>query len=315
MKPKSPLITVIIPVFNAGRYVREAIESIASQTYTNLEILIIDDGSTDDSLLIIQGIHDPRVKVVRNRHNIGLRRTLNKALALSQGKYIARMDADDISYPHRLATQVTFMEENPEISICGSWFRIIPGGSIIRHPLSHDEIVSQLFRDTAFGHPTIMFRSSFVKKANIEYPESQAEDYALWVSLIGKAVFANIPEVLLDYRWHGNNLSQSPGMTSAAQQISLSMLKMAIPEASEEQSAAYLKLMRNEGNAKPAKILDLALNLMSHHEKYGLNEKPFRIFVLSRLSETLIVVSRRRNPMRCLKSWARRIMDCIKASG
>jgi hypothetical protein len=108
-----------------------------------------------------------------------------------------------------------------------------------------------------------MFRSHFVKLTDIQYPESQAEDYSLWVSLIGKALFANIPEVLLDYRWHGSNLSHSPGMTQDAQEISLSLLKSVIPEISEGQSSAYIKLMRNEGKAKPADILDLALSLIS----------------------------------------------------
>ncbi|SVC41049.1 uncharacterized protein METZ01_LOCUS293903, partial [marine metagenome] len=110
-----PLITVLMPVYNGAKYLNEAIDSILNQTFQNFEFIIIDDGSTDDSVKIIKSYDDNRIRLVENRNNLGQSETLNKGLSLTRGKYIARMDQDDISMPERLKKQFEFMENNSDV--------------------------------------------------------------------------------------------------------------------------------------------------------------------------------------------------------
>ena len=118
-----PTVTVLLSVYNGERYLRESIESILNQTFTDFEFLIINDGSTDDSRRIISSYDDPRIQLIDNEQNIGLSQSLNKGLKLARGTYIARQDADDISEPERLAKQVSYMDRNPHIALLGSWYR------------------------------------------------------------------------------------------------------------------------------------------------------------------------------------------------
>jgi len=111
----SPSLTVLMPVYNGGEFLRGAVESILGQTYSNFEFLIVDDGSTDESLEICRGFRDPRIRLEENGRNLGLIATLNRGLDLAEGDYIARMDSDDVSFPARLARQVQFMEDNPHV--------------------------------------------------------------------------------------------------------------------------------------------------------------------------------------------------------
>src|ERR1017187_7276972 len=122
MKNNSPYITVLMPVYNAAPFLREAIDSILNQTFKNFELLIINDGSTDNCEEIILTYKDPRIRYIKNETNIKLISTLNKGIKLSKGKYIVRMDADDISFPDRIEKQVNYMETNPAIALCGTWF-------------------------------------------------------------------------------------------------------------------------------------------------------------------------------------------------
>jgi len=115
---KNSLVTVLMPVYNGEKYLNEAIDSILNQTYTNFEFLIINDGSTDRSVEIIKGYNDSRIKLIHNKKNMGLVYTLNRGLALALGKYIVRMDADDISLPNRFKLQLDFMEINTEVALC-----------------------------------------------------------------------------------------------------------------------------------------------------------------------------------------------------
>ena len=111
---KNPLVSILMPVYNSEKYLREAIKSILNQTFTNFELIIINDGSTDNSLKIIKSFKDNRIKIIKNKGNLGLIKTLNKGIDLAQGKYIARMDADDIAMPKRLEKQIAFFNENPD---------------------------------------------------------------------------------------------------------------------------------------------------------------------------------------------------------
>jgi glycosyltransferase involved in cell wall biosynthesis len=207
-----PLVTVFMPVYNGERYLHKAIDSILKQTYTAFEFLIINDGSIDKSVNIIQSYNDPRIRLVHNEGNLKLITTLNKGLELARGKYIARMDCDDISLPERLKEQVEFMEKNEHIGICGTWVKtLVSGLSLnVRYPTGPEEIKAQMLFRIAIAHPTVMMRASFIKQYKLQYRSTylHAEDYELWNRCILLFPLANVPKVLLKYRINRNGISQ-----------------------------------------------------------------------------------------------------------
>lgn len=210
---KYPKVTVLMPVYNGELFVREAIESILGQTFRDIELLVIDDGSRDKSADIVSSFSDDRIRFEKNGKNLGLIETLNKGLSLARGDYIARMDADDIAEPDRLATQVAFLDANPGIALTGSWIRVFGGGLryIDRYPLTHEEIKAQLFFSNALAHPTVLFRRAAFTEAGLSYEEryKHVEDYGLWVKATRVLRFANVPEPLLRYRVHGSSVSRT----------------------------------------------------------------------------------------------------------
>ncbi|MCS3158304.1 glycosyltransferase [Phocaeicola dorei] len=206
MIESSPIVTVLMPVYNAEKYLAEAINSILNQTFTNYELLIINDGSTDKSEEIILKYSDKRIRYIKNDKNIRLVATLNKGIELAKGKYIARMDADDISVPTRLEKQITLLENNEDIGVCGSFLYVF--GENIRNyiakkPLTDIGIKSALLVQNPLGHPNVTIRKSILIKHHIRYDERfyRMEDWGLWITLMNKCKYANIPEILLQYRY------------------------------------------------------------------------------------------------------------------
>lgn len=231
----SPRVTVLMPVYNGGEYLREAIESILGQTFRDFDFLIIDDGSTDRSAEVIGAYQDTRIRSVHNETNLGLIATLNKGLDLAEGEFVCRMDQDDISLPERLTRQVAFMENRPEVAVCGSWFRKFGAGSskVVRWRTDPDGIRCGLLFDSMVGHPTVMLRRDFLRKYDLRYDPAymNAEDFALWVKVAEHADLANLGEVLLNYRVHPAQITQSAsaGQRETAGTIRLAqLLKMEI---------------------------------------------------------------------------------------
>ncbi len=208
MEADQPLVSVILPVYNAEKYVFEAVQSILNQTYKNLELIVIDDCSTDKSFEILKSIKDPRIKLYQNEKNLKLIQTLNKAIQLSSGAYIARMDADDVSLPDRLKYQVEYLQQNPQVSVLGTQIRFIDENGIKKGKpffcVRGDEAIKWRFHfGNCMNHPTIMFRREVVDRNDFydsNYPH--AEDYELWLRLSRKYNFDNLPETLLLYRVH-----------------------------------------------------------------------------------------------------------------
>lgn len=199
-----PRVTVLMPVYNGGKYLNEAIESILNQTFTDFEFLIIDDGSTDNSVQIIQSYQDYRIRLECNETNQRLIFTLNKGIDLAQGEYIARMDCDDISLPERLAKQVDFLDTHLDVSLCGTTLSVMNSGVAFDHPSHPDEIKCRLLFNCCINHPTVMMRKDILISNNCYYNADalHAEDYDLWIKLANITKLANINEVLLFYRMH-----------------------------------------------------------------------------------------------------------------
>lgn len=192
-----------MPVYNGQKYLRASIESILGQTFEDFELIIIDDGSQDQSLGIIREYVDPRIITLVNKANCGVACSLNKAIEIAQGKFIARMDADDIAASHRLETQVRYLEAHSQISLCGSWVRAFGEiDTVYQYPQSFEEIKVALLFYPCFAHPAVMWVRKHFIDHDLWYQldPPTAEDYDLWVRASRVLKMANIPEVLLDYR-------------------------------------------------------------------------------------------------------------------
>ena len=207
-----PLISVIVPVFNAEKYLPEALRSILKQTLADFELLVVYDRSKDRSLEILEEYArgDSRLKIIAGPGK-GLPSALNSALEVARGKYIARMDADDICVPNRFEKQVRFLEEHPDVGIVGSSFTVFDDRGalrVIRHPTEPLELFWKMITDTKIAHPTVMFRRSALGDAR--YPDVEAEDFALFSRMMRRTKIANIGEPLLSYRTHRDNKSLLP---------------------------------------------------------------------------------------------------------
>lgn len=204
---------MLMSVYNGERYLREAIESILSQTFTDFEFIIIDDGSTDGTSAILDQVGDPRIVRSRNEANIGLVRSLNNGLKLARGEYVARMDADDVSLPRRLQAQVDFMDRHPEVGVLGCAIQHIdacgrPLG-VARLPTMHGVLLWWLCFGSKIAHPSVFFRKAVVERVGgYDVGYAQAQDHDLWVRLASSTRFANLPDVYLLYRQHPNKVSR-----------------------------------------------------------------------------------------------------------
>jgi glycosyltransferase involved in cell wall biosynthesis len=205
------MVTVLLPVYNGEEYLKSAIDSILTQTYTDFEFLIINDGSTDTTENIILSYTDPRIRYVKNEQNIKLIATLNKGLKLAKGKYIARMDADDISLPERLEKQISFLENNPNVGLCGSYLKSLgtANNQLIGYKTNSDEIKFRLLFDTHFPHPAAVLRKDILDQFGLEYEAEyiHVEDYVLWNRMAEHTDLAILPEVLVLKREHENQIS------------------------------------------------------------------------------------------------------------
>lgn len=199
-------------VYDGERFLREAIESILNQTYRDFEFLIINDGSTDSSREIILSYKDPRIRLIDNEQNIGLTRSLNKGIKLANGKYIARMDADDFSMPERLEKEIAFLETRPDYAVVGTFLKVMNEKSqviyTIEKPIEDAQIREFLQKDNCIGHGSTLIRNICLFDVGL-YDESieKSQDYDLWLRISEKYKIANIPECLYLWRSHEKNLS------------------------------------------------------------------------------------------------------------
>lgn len=201
-------VTVLMPVYNAERFLRQAVDSILSQSFKHFEFLIIDDGSTDRSAEIIESYRDPRIRFVRNAENLGITPTLNRGIEMASCELIARMDADDISHPHRLQKQFAFMKRNPDCALLSTWARVISEDNrfIRLERYRSNFYYYNLTFECWMYHPTIMFRKSAVEQIGM-YAMPFSEDYDLFWRMSTRFRIANLAEALVDYRLSPTSLN------------------------------------------------------------------------------------------------------------
>jgi glycosyltransferase involved in cell wall biosynthesis len=229
----SPLVSVLLPVYNGAEYLDKAIRSILEQTYANLEIIAIDDGSIDESSSILEKYVNSRVRVFR-QDNQGLAATLNRAIGLAQGDYLARQDQDDISFPERLEKQVDFLQAHPDYGMVGTWAEIWRGNKPTRrahrHPTESLVLKFELLFDNPFVHSSVMLRKEAIEKVGVystDPARQPPEDYELWSRMFRQFNVANIPEILQIYRAVPTSMSRKGSSPFNKQLVNLSAENLA----------------------------------------------------------------------------------------
>ncbi len=223
-----PVVSVLMPVYNGEAYLAESISSILAQTYADFELIIINDGSTDSSSQVIQSFRDPRIRSY-SQPNQGLPATLNRAIGLARGIYLARQDQDDVSLPDRFEKQVDLLERNPEYGIVGTWSSIRVGTQDTEyghsHPLDNETLKFNLLFSTYFVHSSVMLRKAVFEKVGLYSTEKsrQPEDFELWSRVVrdGRFKVANIPERLIVYREVAGSMSRKYWLSYAERVLAL----------------------------------------------------------------------------------------------
>jgi len=204
----NPKISVVMSVYNGEKHLRESIESILNQTFTDFEFIIVNDGSTDNSLEIITSYDDERIKIINNEENIGLTKSLNKAIKQARGVYIARQDADDISLSNRLELQFKFLEKHPEVALLGTGIYVIDeNGDEIEKRIMHPNPKRSLLKGNRFIHGSVMFRKSVIDELGA-YNETlrYSQDYELWLRLSKEYDVRNLTVPLYKLRMHKSSI-------------------------------------------------------------------------------------------------------------
>ncbi|MDR3400935.1 MAG: glycosyltransferase [Chthoniobacter sp.] len=302
MAAANPQVTVLLPVRNGSAHLAAALDSIFAQTFTDFELLVIDDGSTDRTPEILRTVHDPRLRVVTNPQNIGLVPTLNRGLELARGEFIARHDHDDISLPERLEKQVNYLRAHPDCALLGTeavqtdaqgrkMFRLL-------RPHGAEEIRWYLCFDNAFIHSSVMFRRDVVRQEFDGYaPSFHSEDYALWSRIARVRETANLPEPLLLYREHGSSVtgSMSPADATAFDDATTAIrwenLRAVFGDGARMDDARLLSTYRRDFDAaKAVSFLAVFGRLAAERESGGLGR--VQAVQLAELAYRLLPVAR-----------------------
>lgn len=223
----APTVTVFIPAYNASRYLQETLNSVLDQSFSDFELLVVDDGSTDDTPRMLDEFcrQDPRVRVVTNERNKGRPATRNVGLRLARGRYLALMDADDYCVPERLALQVAYLDNHPQVDVVsGLWGKVDADGQPFRSTdqrmrcLTSREVAARMLFDCPIHQPTIMARTDVLKQYQYDESFPVAQDHELWARMSVERCFAVLPEILLYYRQHEAQATASIRRISQARQ-------------------------------------------------------------------------------------------------
>lgn len=265
----TPIISVILPIYNAELFLAESIDSILNQTYQNFELILLNDGSTDNSEKICLSYADSRIRYYKHA-NMGLAATLNKGIELSNGKYIARQDNDDISMPNRLEKQLNYLKQHPQVVLLGTRALIFsdkyPNYGQHNHPTSSAILKFDLLFDNPFVHSSVMFSKELVQSiGGYSLNRDYYEDHHLWSALAFKGKVANLAEHLVKYRHHEKGLSKITSYYEASPLFNQTLYNL-----------NKLLVQENKGNQELAKL---------YHHNYTLNDQFNFDLILSTLTK------------------------------
>jgi glycosyltransferase involved in cell wall biosynthesis len=269
MVTRTPRIAVVLPVYNGEDYLAEAIRSVLSQTFTDFELVVIDDGSTDRTADVLAGFSDARMRIIRFRHHRGLVQALNTGIRESRSELIARMDADDICLPHRFEKQVAFMDAHSDIALCGTWARLFGDArSVLRPAVEPKQIHARLFFGGAMDHPSIMMRRAVLERHGLAYDDTfrHVEDFDLFIRLAELAKLANLPEVLLRTRAHDREVSvvHRHEQLETEARLLVRQLRLLIPGVTKDEEVFHVKVAMRRLDASN---LELAEQWLLHLER------------------------------------------------
>lgn len=273
----TPTLSIIMPVYNAEAYLREALESILAQSFTDFELIIVEDGSTDNSRDVINSFTDNRIRVLYNDGNQGIVYTRNRGIAAARGRYIAPFDADDIAHPEKFAKQIRFLEENPEYGLLGTWAKLIgQNGKPLREKWKvnapPERIPSILLFRNYFVQSSVVIRREAIPAGGYEKGFDAVEDYRMWTEIATKWKVWNYPEYLVKYRIHeqGISIREANNITGMDDQISrYAFGKLEINL--DKRQLQLIQLLRKRDGIPDEKTLkeleDLLLLIMIHNRK------------------------------------------------
>jgi glycosyltransferase involved in cell wall biosynthesis len=246
MRPNVPKVTVLMTLHNKGPYVEEAVRSVLASTLADLELLVVDDASTDGGLDVVKGITDPRIRILESALNTGRPAAANRGYDAATGEYIAVLDADDRIHPERLARQASYLDGHPEVGACGSWLQFFGGRDLVHRLPAEDEEARAL---SVFGVPVsygaCMFRRSVLEEHGLRCPaawHTPGMDYLFMLDVGRHTRYANIPEVLTDYRIGAQNMRHGRDARRDLFLVSREMFRLLGIPASEPEVWAHLHL-------------------------------------------------------------------------
>jgi len=258
-----PTVSILLPIFNASRYLRESLDSLFAQSFRDFEIVAIDDGSVDDSYRIAASYRDTRLRLHR-QENQGLASTLNRAFSLARGRYIARQDADDIALPERLKRQVDFLDQNSDIFLLGTaaeiWEEHIRSPRQHNHPTDPTELAFAMLFDNFFVHSSVMLRREVFDAVGLYATsyERQPEDYELWSRVIRRFRCSNLPDVLQVYRECRGSICRSGQNPFRDRVVNLSAENLAFVNGAASPTLSHRQIACLMHNTKlPTKCLPL----------------------------------------------------------
>lgn len=207
-----PAVSVLLPVHNGAAYLRAALDSVRRQTFRDFELIVVDDGSTDESPAIVRSFDDPRIRLIQSFVQLRICKVLNLGIEHARGRFLARMDADDVCHPRRLERQVRFLRRHPDVGFCGSWVRRFgadQAAQIYRRPVGAARVRAFAAFDNPMVHSSVMLRRDLLSRLGDGYRDEyvDAEDYDLWNRLLEITRGDNLPEILLDYRVHAQSVT------------------------------------------------------------------------------------------------------------
>lgn len=239
-----PQVSIIMPVYNTAPFLREAMDSMLSQTFSDFELIVLNDCSPDNAEEVLNTYNDPRIVRYKGEKNVGLSNVLNIGIEMARGKYIARMDSDDISLPNRLQVQVDYLEAHPEIDLVSAGMQLFGDKdeiwvreqdfeemkicALLYSPVLH---ASSVWRKDSFERNGLRFRQEMVP----------SEDYDLWTRALVKGLrLVNLPEVLYQYRIHGTQAtSQTDAVDSKSHEVQVAYIRAALPSVSEKKAEIF----------------------------------------------------------------------------
>ena len=270
-------VTIILPVYNGERYLREAIDSVLAQTYRDFELWVVNDGSTDGTVAIVDSYTDPRVKRVDNPHNMGLVATLNRAFAMVESPYIARMDDDDIWHPQKLELQMALLKSRPDVGVCGTSIHKFGDVDAIHiFPEESDALKVGLLFYCMMSHPSVVYRRSMLVETGLTYRKDYfpAEDYKMWLDVLKQSNIYNLQQPLVEYRQHGGQIcrEKKEEQILLERRLREEQLRLVYPNPTEDELNFHLDrfvTLQPQSDEEVKRFYRWAQKLCSINSRYG----------------------------------------------